>query len=134
MTIAFAQIGPPYDAVIIGAGINGLVAAAYLAKARQRVLVLERREVVGGTAVTEEVFPGFRFDTCRHDAGWLSRRIAKDLKLDRHGFDALDVDASVFAPHPDGGRNDYLLLHHDPQRSAALIRKHSPADAEKWPA
>jgi phytoene dehydrogenase-like protein len=83
--------------------------------------------------VTEEVFPGFRFDTCRHDAGWLSPRIVRDLKLKRHGLEMLDVDASVFAPHPGGGRNDYLLLHHDAQRSAALIRKHSPSDAAKWP-
>jgi phytoene dehydrogenase-like protein len=134
MTAKGAQNGAPYDAVVIGAGVNGLVAAAYLAKAGQRVLVLERRDVVGGTAVTEEVFPGFRFDTCRHDAGWLSPRIVRDLKLKRHGLEMLDVDASVFAPHPGGGRNDYLLLHHDPQRSAALIRKHSPSDAAKWPA
>jgi phytoene dehydrogenase-like protein len=122
-----------YDAVVIGAGLNGLVAAAYLAKAGQRVLVVERRNVVGGTATTEEVFPGFRFDTCRHDVGWLSPRIVSDLKLKRHGLEMLDVDASVFAPHPSGERNDYLLLHHDPQRSAALIRKHSTSDAAKWP-
>jgi phytoene dehydrogenase-like protein len=126
--------GAPYDAVVIGAGLNGLVAAAYLAKAGQRVLVLERRNVVGGTVVTEEVFPGFRFDTCRHDTGWMPPHVLRDLKLKRHGLELVDVDASVFAPHPGGGRNDYLLLHHDPQRSATLIRKHSQADAEKWPA
>jgi phytoene dehydrogenase-like protein len=134
MTAAAATNGAPYDAVVIGAGLNGLVAAAYLAKAGQRVLVLERRKIPGGTAVTEEVFPGFRFDTCRHDTGWIPPRIISDLKLKRHGLELVDVDASVFAPHPGGGRNDYLLLHHDPQRSAALIRKHSQADAEKWPA
>jgi phytoene dehydrogenase-like protein len=122
-----------YDAIVIGAGLNGLVAAAYLAKAGQRVLVLERRGVIGGTVATEEVVPGFRFDTCRHDAGWLSPHIVSDLKLKRHGLEMLDVDASVFAPHPSGDRNDYLLLHHDPQRSAALIRKHSASDADKWP-
>jgi phytoene dehydrogenase-like protein len=133
MTAGAATNGAPYDAVVIGAGLNGLVAAAYLAKAGQRVLALERRSVVGGTVVTEEVFPGFRFETCRHDTGWISPRIISDLKLKRHGLELVDVDASVFAPHPGGGRNDYLLLHHDPQRSAALIRKHSPADADKWP-
>jgi phytoene dehydrogenase-like protein len=132
MTATAAQNGAGYDAVVIGAGLNGLVAAAYLAKAGQRVLVVERREVVGGTAVTEEIYPGFRFDTCRHDAGWLAPRIARDLKLVRHGLETLDVDANVFVPRPGGGRSDYLLLHHDPHRSAALIRKHSLADAAKW--
>ena len=134
MTAAAATNGAPYDAVVIGAGLNGLVAAAYLAKAGQRVLVLERRNIAGGTMVTEEVFPLFRFDTCRHDTGWIPPHIIRDLKLKKHGLELVDVDASVFAPHPGGGRNDYLLLHHDPQRSAALIRKHSQADAEKWPA
>jgi phytoene dehydrogenase-like protein len=134
MTAKDSRNGAPYDAVVIGAGVNGLAAAAYLAKAGQRVLVVERRDVIGGTAATEEVFPGFRFDTCRHDAGWLSPRIASDLKLKRHGLEMIDVDATVFAPHPAGDRNDYLLLHRDPQRSAALIGKHSPADAENWPA
>jgi phytoene dehydrogenase-like protein len=133
MTAPALNITAAYDAIVIGAGLNGLVVAAYLAKAGQRVLVLERRNVIGGTVATEELFPGFRFDTCRHDAGWLSPRIASDLKLKRHGLEMLDVDASVFAPHPAGDRNDYLLLHHDPQRSAALIRKHSPSDADKWP-
>jgi phytoene dehydrogenase-like protein len=133
VTAPASKTSAAYDAVVIGAGLNGLVAAAYLAKARQRVLVLERRDVVGGTVTTEEVFSGFRFDVCRHDAGWLSPRIIGDLKLKRHGLEMVDVDASVFAPHPAGDRNDYLLLHHDPQRSAALIRKHSPSDADKWP-
>jgi phytoene dehydrogenase-like protein len=132
VTATTTQNGAAYDAVVIGAGLNGLVAAAYLAKEGQRVLVLERREIVGGTAVTEEVYPGFRFDTCRHDTGWLAPRIARDLKLGRHGLETIDVDANVFVPHPGGGRSDYLLLHRDPHRSAALIRKHSLGDAAKW--
>jgi phytoene dehydrogenase-like protein len=134
MTAAAGTNGAPYDAIVIGAGLNGLVAAAYLAKAGQRVLVLERRNGPGGTVVTEEVFPLYRFDTCRHDTGWISPGIIRDLKLRKHGLELVDVDASVFAPHPGGGRNDYLLLHHDPQRSATLIRKHSQADGAKWPA
>jgi phytoene dehydrogenase-like protein len=133
MTAPAVKTRAAYDAVVIGAGLNGLVAAAYLAKAGQRVLVLERRDVVGGTVTTEEVFPGFRFDTCRHDAGWLSPRIISDLKLKKHGLEMIDVDATVFAPHPSGERNDYLLLHQDPQRSAALIRKYSRSDGEQWP-
>ena len=123
-----------YDAIVIGAGVNGLVTAAFLAKAGQRVLVLEQRDVVGGTLTTEEVHPGFRYDVCRHDAGWLPARIADDLKLKQHGLQHIDVEPSVFAPGASGERNDYLLLHHDLQRSAASIRKHSVKDGEKWPA
>lgn len=133
MTAPAVKPRAAYDAVIIGAGLNGLVVAAYLAKAGQRVLVLERRDIVGGSVTTEEVFPGFQFDTCRHDAGWLSPRIISDLKLKKRGLDLIDVDATVFAPHPSGERNDYLLLHQDPQRSAALIRKYSRSDGEQWP-
>lgn len=133
MTVPALKTGPAYDAIVIGAGLNGLVTAAYLAKAGQRVLVLERRNVVGGSVTTEEVFPGFKFDSCRHDAGWLSPRIIADLRLKKHGLEMVDVDATIFAPHPSGERNDYLLLHQDPLRSAALIRKYSASDGEKWP-
>lgn len=122
-----------YDAIVVGAGVNGLVTAAYLAGAGQRVLVLERRPIVGGTLTTEEVHEDFRYDVCRHDTGWLPERIIGELKLKKHGLDLIDVGASVFAPGS-GDRGDYLLLDQDPQRSAALIRKHSATDADKWPA
>ena len=124
-----------YDAIVVGAGVNGLVTAALLAKAGQRVLVLERRPVVGGTLTTEEVFPGFRYDVCRHDTGWLPARVVDDLKLKQHGLELIDVGASVFAPGASGERDDYLLLDQDdPQRSSELIRRRSSSDAEQWPA
>ncbi len=122
-----------YDAIVVGAGVNGLVTAAYLAKAGQRVLVLERRPIVGGTLTTEEVYEGFRFDVCRHDTGWLPRRIIDELKLKKHGLHLIDVEASVFVPGAGGDADDYLLLDGDPERSAANIRRHSAADGDKWP-
>jgi len=120
-----------YDAIVIGAGVNGLVTAAYLAKAGQRVLVLEGRSAIGGAAVTEEIreAPGFRFDTCAHDTGWLSPKIARDLELARHGLDILHSDSTVFTPLPDGG---HLLLWREIGKSVEAIRKFSQADADKW--
>ena len=121
-----------YDAIVIGAGVNSLVAASFLAKAGQRVLVLERRDVLGGTLTTEELHPGFRYDVCRHEAGWLPDRIVDDLKLKQHGLELIDVDATVLAPGPDGG--GFLLLDGDVQRTAANLRRLSSSDADKWPA
>ena len=71
-----------FDAILIGAGHNGLVAAAYLSKAGKRVLVLEKRDSVGGAAVTEEIFPGFKVSTVADGSGYLSSRVRRDLKLD----------------------------------------------------
>ena len=75
-----------YDAVIVGAGHNGLVAAGYLAEAGLSVLVLERRDVVGGSCVTEELFPGFRVSTCSYICHLLQRRVVDDLELAKHGL------------------------------------------------
>lgn len=119
-----------YDSIIIGAGLNGLTAAAYLAKAGQKVLVVERREIAGGSAVTEEVFPGFKFETVRHSPGWINPHIVRDLGLEKHGLALSDPLALVFAPLPDGS---HLLLRDDVQQTADSIRRFSPADAEKWP-
>jgi phytoene dehydrogenase-like protein len=91
-----------YDAVIIGAGHNGLTTAAYLAKAGRKVLVLERRAVIGGIAATEEVFPGFKFSTCEHLAGSFSREIISDLDLEKHGLQILPLNPLLFAPSLDG--------------------------------
>ena len=123
-----------YDAIVVGAGVNGLVTAAYLAKAGQRVLLLERRDVLGGTLTTEEIHPGFRYDVCRHDIGWLPQRIVDDLKLKQHGLESIDTGATLFAPGASGARGDYLLLDADAKRSAAAIAKRSAADGDEWPA
>ena len=81
-----------YDAVVIGGGHNGLTAAAYLAKAGRSVLVLERRHVLGGAAVTEEVFPGFRFSVFSYVVSLLRPEIIRDLDLPRHGLEILPLD------------------------------------------
>ncbi|MGH7601778.1 MAG: phytoene desaturase family protein, partial [bacterium] len=91
-----------YDAIIIGAGHNGLVAAAYLAKAGRRVLVLERRETFGGAAATEEIFSGFKFNTGAHDAGLFRHEIIEELELKKHGLEFIESPVAVFAPQPDG--------------------------------
>lgn len=120
-----------YDAIIIGAGHNGLVTAAYLAKAGRHVLVLERRETLGGAAATEEVFPGFKFNTGAHDAGLFRQEIIDELNLKKHGLEFIESPAAVFAPQPDGAS---LTLWRDQQKNLAEIAKFSRADAEKFPA
>ncbi len=117
-----------HDVIVIGAGHNGLVTAGYLAKAGRRVLVLERRDRVGGAAVTEEVFPGFRFSTCADGSGYLCEEVRRDLKPD---VTTLAVDPIVFAPQPDGSS---LSIWRDSQRTAAEIAQFSKLDAERYPA
>src|SRR5437667_11237238 len=89
----------PYDAVVIGGGHNGLIAAAYLARAGRKVLVLERRPVLGGAAVTEEVFPGFKFSVCSYVVSLLRPEIIRDLDLPRHALEILPLDGT-FTPLP----------------------------------
>jgi phytoene dehydrogenase-like protein len=114
--------------VVIGAGHNALVTAALLAKAGLKPVVLERRERVGGAAVTEEFHPGFKASTVAHSAGPLRASIARDLGLT--GIETLEPEPRVFAPLPDGRS---LALWGDPARSADAIRPFSAKDAERYP-
>src|SRR3712207_1973116 len=117
-----------YDAVIIGGGHNGLVNAAYLARAGRKVLVLERRHVLGGAAVTEEVFPGFKFSVASYVVSLLRPEIIRELDLPRHGLEILPLDGT-FTPMPDG---DYLWRVNDHYKTRREIARHSRLDAEAY--
>ena len=93
---------PKYDAIIVGGGHNGLVTAAYLARAGRRVLVLERREMVGGCAVTEEIWPGYRVSTGAYLTSLMQERIVRELELVRHGYSVDAKDPAFFSVFPDG--------------------------------
>ena len=119
----------PYDAIVVGGGHNGLACAAYLARAGRRVLVLERRHVLGGAAVSEELFPGFTFSVCSYVVSLLRPWIWRDLELAKHGLELIPLDCS-FLPLPDG---DSLARWGDPELTRREIARFSKKDSETYP-
>ena len=117
-----------YDAIVIGGGHNGLVNAAYLARAGKKVLCLERRYVLGGAAVTEEIIPGFKFSVFSYVVSLLRPEIIRDLDLPRHGLEILPLDGT-FTPLPSG---DYLWRVNDHAKTRREIKRHSKLDAEAY--
>jgi phytoene dehydrogenase-like protein len=118
-----------YDVIVIGGGHNGLVHAAYLARAGRRVLVLEQRPMLGGAAVTEEVIPGFRFSVASYVVSLLRPEIIDELSLSRHGLKILPLDGT-FTPIPGG---DYLWRRGDSDQTHREIARHSAHDADRYP-
>src|SRR5579862_762476 len=134
-----------YDAIVIGGGHDGLTAAAYLARAGLKTVVLERRHVLGGAAVTEEVFPGFRFSVFSYVVSLLRPEIIRELDLPRHGLDILPLDGTFTPLHPGEGRpapigpdghrigtGDYLWRVNDHGRTIRELRRWSRLDAEAY--
>jgi phytoene dehydrogenase-like protein len=122
---------PKYDAIIIGGGHNGLVTAAYLARANRNVLVLERRELVGGCAVTEEVWPGYRISTGAYLSSLLQERIVRELELERFGYRVDAKDPAFFSAFPDGR---HFFMWQDRARTLQEIAKFSQHDADVYAA
>ena len=118
-----------YDAVVVGGGHNGLACAAYLAKAGKSVLVLERRHVLGGAAVSEELYPGFTFSVCSYVVSLFRPQIIRELDLARHGLEIIPLE-STFTPYPDGRS---LARWSDPQRTRREIAAFSRRDADVYP-
>src|SRR5438309_3942406 len=114
-----------YDVIVIGGGHNGLVNAAYLGRAGKKVLVCERRHVLGGAAVTEEVFPGFKFSVASYVVSLLRPEIIRELDLPRHGMEILPLDGTL-TPLDD----DYLWRVNDHGRTMRELRRWSRVDAE----
>src|SRR4026209_435020 len=121
---------PTYDVTIIGGGHNGLVTAAYLAKNGLKTLVRERREVVGGGALTEEIHPGFRVSALDHVGGPFSAQIVSDLNLSGFGLEMITPPVRALALSPDGRA---IAIYNDTARTVSEIEKFSAKDAKSYP-
>jgi phytoene dehydrogenase-like protein len=119
-----------YDAIVIGGGHNGLVTAAYLARAGRTVLVLERRELLGGCAVTEEIWPGYKVSTGAYLISLLQERIVRELELEKHGYRVTPKDPAFFSVYPDGR---HLFFWSDERKTLQEVAKFSTKDAEAFP-
>jgi phytoene dehydrogenase-like protein len=122
-------VNKQYDAVIVGGGHNGLTCGAYLARAGKSVLVLERRDVIGGASVTEEFAPGFRASTFSFIMGHLHPKVIAELELKKFGLEHVIVD-NVISPTEDG---DCIVFTKDPKKTLEQIARFSKKDAENYP-
>lgn len=130
MTEPVEAVGQTWDAIVVGAGHNGLVAAAYLARAGRRVLVLERRDVIGGAAITEELIPGFRISTASYSLSLLRPDVYNDLELHRHGLRITPKNPQMFVPLPDGR---HFFIWRDGERTRSELAAISEKDADALP-
>ena len=119
-----------YDAIIVGAGHNGLVAAFYLARAGRKVLLCERRSFVGGACATEELFDGYRVSSCAYVMWKLEQKVRDDMGLDARGLTMHLIDPPVFFPYEDGA---HAFLHYDMERTIESIARLNRHDAERFP-
>jgi phytoene dehydrogenase-like protein len=118
-----------WDVVIVGAGKSGLTAACLLARSGKKVLILERRDGIGGTSSSDEFHPGYRTAGVLHDTTGVGRSLVAALELESLGLRLAPEPPPVYAPHPEGGG---ILLHHDPAHAASEIQRFSAKDAGRY--